>query len=130
MLEDKIEELTKEVVLLRKAIEANGLSVSGGAKSEDAGGAKPAAAKKPAAKKPAAKKAVEPDHDADEVGAIMRKAAKEVDKAAVQKYIGGQDCTDLADLLTKPELFDDAYAFAEELLSGGDEEEGEEEDEI
>lgn len=105
MLEEKIETLTKEVVALRQAIEANG---TGG------GAAKPAADKKPAAKKPAAK-AAEPDHDADEVGTTMRKAAKK-DKPAVQKYIKKQGCEDLAELLTKPDLFDAAFEFAEGIL--------------
>lgn len=109
MLEEKIETLTKEVVKLRQAIEANG---TGGGASADK------ATTKPAAKKPAAKKAVEPEHDADEVGSAMRKAAK-IDKPAVQKYIKKQDCADLAELLTQPELFDAAYDFADGILEAG-----------
>lgn len=110
MLEEKLETLTKEVVALRQAIEANG--TGGGA------AAKPAAKKKPAA--------VEPDHDADEVGSTMRKAAKK-DKPAVQKYIKSKKCADLAELLTKPELFDDAFAFAEGVLEA---EEAEDDDDV
>lgn len=106
MLEEKIEALTKEVVALRQVMEAGGA---------------PAAGKAPA-KKPAAKKAVEPEHDADEVGATMRKAAKK-DKPAVQKYIKKQECEDLAELLTKPELFDAAFEFATGILEAEAEDE-------
>lgn len=98
MLEEKLDTLTKEIVSLRQAIEANG--VGGG----------DTAAEKPAAKG-RAKKAVEPEHDADEVGAAMRKAAK-LNKPAVQSYIKKAKCADLAELLTKPELLDAAFEFA------------------
>jgi hypothetical protein len=109
MLEEKIETLTKEVVALRLAIEAGG-------------GAAAPAAKTPAAKKaPAKAAAVEPEHDADETGTMMRKAAKK-DKPAVQKYIKSKKCDDLADLLTKPELFDGAYEFAEGIIEAPEEE--------
>lgn len=111
MLEEKIETLTKEVVALRQAIEANGTG--------KAAAGKPATAKA----KPAA---VEPDHDADEVGTTMRKAAKK-DKPAVQKYIKSKKCADLAELLTKPELFDDAFTFAEGVLEA---EEAEDDDDV
>lgn len=109
MLEEKIEALTKEMVALRQAIEANG--VGGGAAAEG----------KPAAKKAPAKKAVEPEHDADEVGTTMRKAAKK-DKPAVQKYIKSKKCEDLAELLTKPELLDGAFEFATGILEAPEEE--------
>ncbi len=114
MLEEKIETLTGEIVKLRQAVEKFGIGGGGAAASADE-----PAAKKTAAKKPAAKKAVEPEHDADEVGTIMRKAAKS-DKPAIQKYIKKQDCADLAELLTKPELFDAAFDFATELLAADD----------
>lgn len=136
MLEEKVETLTTEIVALRKVMEAAlpGLTAGGAAAdAEEETPAKKTPAKKPAAKKAPAKKApakkkVEPKHDEDEVAAIMRQAAKEVDKQAVMDYISEQGCDDLADLLTKPELFDAAYAFAEEQLGGDDEEE--EEDDI
>lgn len=99
MLEEKLDTLTKEIVALRQAIEANG---TGGGSTE--------AAAKPAAKKKAAAK-VEPEHDADEVGSAMRKAAK-LNKPVVQAYIKKAKCADLAELLTKPELFDAAFEFA------------------
>ena len=132
MLEEKVETLTTEIVSLRKTLEKAlpGLMAGGAATEADAEEkpAKKAPAKKaPAKKAPAKKKKVEPEHDADEVAAIMRKAAKEVDKQAVMDYISEQDCEDLADLLTKPELFDGAYAFAEGQL-GEDEEETEDDD--
>lgn len=129
MLEEKIETLITEIVGLRKAIEKNGV---GGAASTDGAEAKAAAKPKAGAKpKAAAKpKAVEPEHDADEVAAIMRQAAKDVDKAAVQKHIKGAGCADLAELLTKPELFDAAYEFASNLIGGEEEEEEEEEEDI
>ena len=134
MLEEKLDTLTKEVVALRQAIEKNG---TGGA--APAAKAKPKASadddedapKKPAAKKAAPKKkAVEPDHDQDEVGAIFRKAAK-IDKPKCKKYLGKVDCEDLAELLTKPELYDAAYDFAEAIIDAEEEEEedGEEEEE-
>lgn len=115
MLEEKLETLTKEIVSLRQVIEKAGL-----------GGAA-ASAEKPATKKATTKKAVEPTHDADEVGTTMRKAAKK-DKPAVQKYIKKQGCEDLAELLTKPELFDAAFDFAQGVLDAP--EEDEEEDDV
>lgn len=109
MLEEKLETLTKEVIALRLAIEAGGGKAPAG---------KPAAKAKPAE--------VEPDHDADEVGTTMRKAAKK-DKPAVQKYIKSKKCADLAELLTKPALFDDAFTFAEGILEA---EEAEDDDDV
>lgn len=114
MLEEKIETLTKEVVALRQVIEKAGL---GGAAK--AGAAKEDTAAKKAPAKGKAKAKVEPEHDADETGAIFRKAAKE-DKPACRKYLKSVGCADLAELLTKPELFDAAYEFAETLLEGDD----------
>ena len=121
MLEDKLEALTTEMVKLRQIVEKAmpGLLALADADSGEEADEKPAPAKKPAPKK------VEPEHDADEVAAIMRKAAKEVDKDAVMSYIAEQECEDLADLLTKPELFDAAFEFATGQL-GGDE--GEDDD--
>lgn len=127
MLEEKIDTLTKEVVALRQAIEKQG---TGAAKAADKAPAKKAAvaddddddddaapAKKPAAKKPAAKpKVEEPEHDEDEVGAKFRAAAK-LDRPRCKKYLGKVECEDLAELLTKPELFDAAYAFAEKVIA-------------
>jgi hypothetical protein len=109
MLEEKLETLTKEIVALRQTLEANG----GGAATTE---------KKTTGRKPAAKKAVEPEHDADETGTAMRKAAKK-DKPAVQKYIKKQGCEDLAELLTKPELLDAAFDFAQGILDAPEEEE-------
>ncbi len=109
MLEEKIETLTKEIVALRQ-VQEQILAAGGGA----------AAAKTPA-KTAAKKKAVEPEHDADEVGTTMRKAAK-IDKPAVQKYIKKQECEDLAELLTKPELFDAAFDFASGIVDAPEEE--------
>ncbi len=129
MLEEKLDALTKEVVALRQTIEKAG----GLASTKSAEKAKPAAKGKTKAKdadedeededaepEPKAKgkgkaKAPEPDHDEDEVSAMMRKAAK-IDKPKVRKYITKQDCEDLAELLTKPELFDAAYDFAEAIV--------------
>ncbi len=107
MLEEKLETLTKEVVALRQVIEANG---TGGGK----------AATGTADKKKTTTKKAAPEHDQDEVGAMMRKAAKK-DKPAVQKYIKKVECDDLADLLTKPELFDAAFDFATGILEAEDE---------
>lgn len=100
MLEEKLDTLTKEIVALRQAIEANG---TGGA----------AAPTKTPAK--ASAKAVEPEHDEDEVGAAMRKAAKK-DKPAVQAHIKKAKCADLAELLTKPALYDKAFEFAQAII--------------
>lgn len=125
MLEEKIVALTTEVVALRKAIEANGTGAAKpAAKVAATDGEKTPAAKKPAAKKP---KVVEPEHDADETGTIFRKAAKE-DKPACRKYLKSVDCADLAELLTKPELFDGAFEFAEKLLEGDDDDAADDDD--
>lgn len=131
MIEEKLEALTKEVVALRQVIEKAG----GLAPTKAAEKAKPAAKgkAKPAedddadeeddedakpAKKPAGKKkppADEPEHDEDEVGAMFRKAAK-IDRPRCKKYLEKKDCEDLAELLTQPELWDAAYAFAEAIV--------------
>lgn len=99
MLEEKIETLTKEIVALRQAIEANGTG----------GGSTAKATTKAAAKE------VEPEHDADEVSAIVKKAAKR-DKPAMQAAIKKAKCKDLADVLTKPAVFDAIYAAAEAIV--------------
>lgn len=122
MLEEKIETLTKEVVALRQAIEKNGTGTTTTAKAATAEKAAPA-------KKAPAKKKVEPEHDADETGAIFRKAAKE-DKPACRKYLKSVGCADLAELLTQPELFDAAYEFAETLLEGDDDDADDDDDEV
>ena len=137
MLEEKIEALTKEVVALRQAIEKTG-TAAGTKAAEKAAPAKKASAKAaaaddddddadeapakkaPAKKAPAKKKAAEPEHDEDEVGSIFRKAAK-IDKPKCKKYLAKQDCEDLAELLTQPELFDAAYDFAEAIVEEDDE---------
>jgi hypothetical protein len=113
MLEEKLELLTKETVALRKAVEANTAAL-GGTAAPAAEKAPAAAAKKTPAKKPAAK-VVEPEHDADEVGAIFRKAAK-IDKPAARKHLKSVGAEDLADLLTKPELYDAAFEAAEAII--------------
>lgn len=118
MLEEKIETLTKEVVALRQAIEKGGVGTAKAASADKA----------PAEKKTTTKKkVVEPEHDADETGALFRKAAKE-DKPACRAYLKKQGCADLAELLTKPELFDGAYAFAEKLLEAEDDDSADEDD--
>lgn len=139
MLEEKIETLTKEVVKLRQVLEANGTGSAAPATKAKAK-AKPSddeddddaedetpAKKAPAKKAPAKRKEPEPEHDADEVGTIMRKAAKE-DKPAVKKFIAKQKCADLAELLTKPSLFDAAYAFAEGVLDADDDDDADEDE--
>lgn len=138
MLEEKIEALTKEVVALRQAIEKTG-TAAGTKAAEKAAPAKKAATKKAAAdeddddddaeeeapaketraKKAPAKKAAEPEHDEDEVGSIFRKAAK-IDKPKCKKYLAKVECEDLAELLTKPELYDAAYDFAEAIIEADD----------
>jgi len=120
MLEEKIEALTKAVVSLRQSIEANGTgstSASTKAKaSEDDDEDKPTKATR--GRKPK----VETKYDADQVGAIIRKLAKVGDdeKDAVKRYIKKQGCADLAELCTKPELFDAAYEWAEKQLAEDD----------
>jgi len=139
MLEEKIEALTKEVVALRQAIEKNG-TAAGTKAAEKAAPAKKASAKAaaadddddddddadeapakkaPAKKAPAKKKAAEPEHDEDEVGSIFRKAAK-IDKPKCKKYLAKVECEDLAELLTKPELYDAAFDFAEAIIEADD----------
>jgi hypothetical protein len=131
MLEEKLDALTKEVVALRQAIEKSGGLAS--TKTAEKAKAAPKGGKgkkdadededdededtssKSSSKGGKGKKAPEPEHDEDEVSAMMRKAAK-IDKPKVRKYIEKQDCEDLAELLTKPELFDKAYDFAEAIV--------------
>lgn len=143
MLEEKIEALTKEVVALRQVIEKGGLSTTKAAeKAKPASKAKakakdaddedeeadededdaPSTKKKSAGKSKAKAKEVEPDHDEDEVGTMFRKAAK-IDKPKCKKYLKKVDCEDLAELLTKPELYDAAFDFAEAIVDAEDEDE-------
>lgn len=125
MLEEKLDLLTKETVALRKAVEANTAAM--GATS----GGKPAAADstdKPKRGRPA-KAEPTPEHDKDEVDAIIRRVSKEVGKPVAKKIIADQGADDLADLLTMPAKFDAAYAAAEAALEEP-EEPAEEEDDI
>lgn len=145
MLEEKVEALTKEIVALRQVIEKTG-TAAGTKAAEKAAPAKKASTKKAAAdddddddddaeeapkkKAPAKKakaKAVEPDHDEDEVGAIFRKAAK-IDKPKCKKYLAKVECEDLAELLTKPELYDAAYEFAEGIIDADDDDDDDDDD--
>ncbi len=105
MLEEKIETLTKEIVALRQAIEANGTS-GGGSTAKSTSKSTP--------------KEVEPEHDADEVSAIVKKAAKR-DKPAMQAAIKKAKCKDLADVLTKPAVFDAIFAAAEAIVDAPEE---------
>lgn len=141
MLEEKLEALTKEVVALRQVIEKGGLSTTKAAeKAKPASKAKakaksdededededeadePPAKSKPKSKSKSKAEAPEPDHDEDEVGSMFRKAAK-IDKPKCKKYLKKVDCEDLAELLTKPELYDAAYEFAEGIVDADDEDE-------
>ncbi len=119
MLEEKLDLLTKEVVALRKAVEAN--TAAGGATSS--GKAKPAAddgdaddAPKRGRGRPKKEEAA-PEHDASEVEAKIREVSREVGKPVAKKIITSFKCEDLADLLTRPEHFDAAFAKAEEALA-------------
>lgn len=140
MLEEKLDLLTKEVVLLRQALEKGGTAAGTKAAEKKAPAKKPSAkdedddgdededdkpAKKPAAKKPAKKAG--PEHDEDEVGALFRKAAK-IDKPRCKKYLAKVDCEDLAELLTDEDKFDAAYAFAEKVIAEAAEAEDEDDD--
>lgn len=116
MLEEKLDLLTKEVVALRKAVEAN--TTAGGATA-------PAAADKAPRGRPKKAETVEPTHDKDEVEAIIRKVSKEVGKPVAKKIISNFKCDDLADLLTHPEHFDAAYEQAEAALTPDEPEEQE-----
>lgn len=144
MLEEKIETLTKEVVLLRQAIEkggtaagtkaaekakpaAKGKAAAASDDDDDDDDDKPAAKKTAAKKAPAKKKAAEPEHDEDEVGALFRKAAK-LDKPRCKKYLAKVECEDLAELLTDESKFDAAYAFAEKVIADAEESEDEDDD--
>lgn len=147
MLEEKIETLTKEVVLLRQAIEKGGTAAGTKAAEkakpatkakakadaddadddDDDADEKPAAKKAAAKKAPAKKKAAEPEHDEDEVGAIFRKAAK-LDKPRCKKYLAKVECEDLAELLTDESKFDAAYAFAEKVIADAEDADEDEDD--
>lgn len=124
MLEEKLDILTKETVALRKAVEANTAAMGATA-------GKPAAdtADKPKATRGRPAKAeVAPEHDKDEVDAIIRKVSKEVGKPVAKKIIADAGADDLADLLTMPAKFDAAYAAAEAALEEPEEEEEAEDD--
>ena len=126
MLEEKLDLLTKEIVALRKAVEDN--TAAGGATSGSGGGGEAAAEKKPRGRPK--KEEVTPEHDRDEVEAIVRRVSKEVGRPAAVKIIKSFKCDDLADLLTHPEHFDAAYAAAEEALPSEDDSAAEEDEDI
>lgn len=121
MLEEKLDTLTSEIVKLRQAIEKSG---TGKAAASDDGEDKPKTTRKRA---PAKKKEPETEHDQDEVGTIFRKAAKE-DLKACKAYLKKRKCDDLADLLTKPEEYDAAYEFADNILNPPEDEDGDDGD--
>lgn len=114
MLEEKLDLLTKEVVALRKAVEEN--TAAGGAtssgKSASSGDTEKKTRGRPKKEEPT------PEHDKDEVEEIIRRVSREVGKPAAKKIIGDAGADDLADLLTMPAKFDDAYAAAEAALEG------------
>jgi hypothetical protein len=117
MLEEKLDLLTKEIVALRKAVEEN--TAAGGATAGADSETKP----KGKRGRPA-KEEVEPEHDAAEVEAIIRRVSKEVGRPAAVKIIKSFKADDLADLLTHPEHFDAAFEAATAALpdeDGGDE---------
>lgn len=131
MLEEKLDLLTKEIVALRKAVEEN--TAAGGASAS--GKSAPASSNDDEDEKPKAKRGrppkkeepAEPTHDADEVEKAIRQVSRKVGKPAALKIIASFKCDDLADLLTHPEHFDDAFDKAEAALATLDEDE---EDEI
>lgn len=104
MIEEKLDTLTKEIIKLREAIEKGG--VGGAAKGGDA--------KKPDAKKPDAKK---PKYSVEQVKAKVLEVKEKHDMDRAKKVIADTGADDLADLLTQPALFDQAYALAEEALA-------------
>jgi hypothetical protein len=130
MLEEKLDLLTKEIVALRKAVEDN--TAAGGATS----GSGKAAASSDSDDKPARgrgrpkKEEVTPEHDKDEVEAIVRRVSKEVGRPAAVKIIKSFKCDDLADLLTHPEHYDAAFDAATEALPSDDEPAAEEDEDI
>lgn len=128
MLEEKLDLLTKEIVALRKAVEDN--TAAGGATSSGKGAASSddAAPAKRGRGRPAKEAAPEPEHDKDEVEALIRKVSKDVGKPAAVKIIKSFKCDDLADLLSHPEHFDAAFVAAEAALA--DDDGGEEEEDI
>lgn len=130
MLEEKLDLLTKEIVGLRKAVEEN--TAAGGATATRKAPADDDAEDKPRkrGRPPKKEEAPDPEHDADEVEAIVRRVSKEVGRPAAVKIIKSFKCDDLADLLTHPEHFDAAYAAAEEALPSEDDEPAAEEDDI
>src|SRR5207237_6414707 len=67
------------------------------------------------------KEEVTPEHDKDEVEAIVRRVSKEVGRPAAVKIIKSFKCDDLADLLTHPEHYDAAFDAATEALPSDDE---------
>lgn len=130
MIEEKLDLLTKETVALRKAVEANTAALgatSGKAPAKSA--ASDDSDEKPAAKRGRPKKEEPtPEHDKDEVDAIIRRVSKEVGKPVAKKIIADQGADDLADLLTMPAKYDAAFAAAEAALAEDGDEGGEEDD--
>jgi hypothetical protein len=129
MLEEKLDLLTKEIVALRKAVEEN--TAAGGATAGSGKAPHLARQRPPSAGRGRPKKEeVTPDHDKDEVEAIIRRVSKEVGRPAAVKIIKSFKCDDLADLLTHPEHFDAAFDAATEALPADDEPAAEEEEDI
>jgi hypothetical protein len=129
MLEEKLDILTKEIVALRKAVEANtaagGATAPAGAPTADDTTAKPAAKRG----RPAKAEVVEPEHTAAEVEEVVRRVSKEIGRPQALKIIKGfKGCDALADLLQHPEFFDAAFDAANEALDAAAPAEEEEEE--
>jgi len=133
MIEEKLDLLTKETVALRKAVEANtaALGATGGAPKKAAAASDDSGEDAPKKGRGRPKKEeVAPEHDKDEVDAIIRRVSKEVGKPVAKKIISDQGADDLADLLTMPAKYDAAFAAAEAALEPEEGDEAEEEDDI
>lgn len=110
MLEDKLDALTVQMKRVGDLLE------KGGTISSDAS-AKPAA-------KAGAKAAAKPKHTVEQVKAKILEVKEQHDMDRAKQVISDAGGDDLADLLTKPNLFDKAFTLAEEALAEAADDEG------
>jgi hypothetical protein len=105
MLEQKIEKLTEAVVALTAAIEKGGL-----------GGGAATSTTKASTAKASTTKASKPKHTADKVKAKILEVKEKHGMDRAKEIISEAGGDDLANLLSQPDKFDNAYALAEAAL--------------
>lgn len=106
MLEQKIEKLTEAVVALTAVIEKGGLG----------GGGAAASTTKASTTKASTTKASKPKYTADKVKAKILEVKEKHGMDRAKELISEAGGDDLANLLSQPDKFDNAYALAEAAL--------------